>query len=603
MNIDDLGFDGGHQLGDLGQRYLIVYVNAGLQIRQCGRDLVVEFRGRRVLRRGGDILVIRLRRLGGGHGQFKDFVGGGDRGVDDDNRLADCFGDVVGGGRTPQPDGGFQGGDDGLVGHLAFPNRGSLGQGGLGDRRRGRGDGGGGSQGLQRRGQNPLQRRGLSRRQPQSAGRRLKLHLGCQLCHLSGGKVFRIAGGRRGGGSGLDHIDEAQHFGGAAKGNLFRNFFRDFLDIDFRKAGRPGQEQLGFRQLHLEPGLQHLAFLGGLVEGLRDPAQFRDLSKDVPALVLALTFARRYLRLFEGLIDGVAEFARNILVGVGHGLHGGAEPCPEIRHRHGEGRGRRRVGVGNTGRLHGLIEGRNAAARGDGHLADKGRAGILAGLGHHRRGRLTIRVDADAAGRAADTDGRHRRGDGHGVRRRLGDLAADESEGSLQQGNADGPVLLAGVENHLVEGDSTAFTQRERGLVQEHHTHGAVVAGLQDIALEYLIALRESHPGSVGAGRGHLTRGRLHLADGLGSARRAGLSVLAGRQGTGKAQCQLAGDDGSAFGHQVGWNFGLEKTADQNLGSVLADQHEVGTLAQELRAQQPVPATRNDQRLVGTIGN
>ena len=51
---------------------------------------------------------------------------------------------------------------------------------------------------------------------------------------------------------------------------------------------------------------------------------------------------------------------------------------------------------------------------------------------------------------------------------------------------------------------------------------------------------------------------------------------------------QFARDDRAVRGHQVGWHRGLEETAHQYLRAVLADEKQIGTLAHELGAEQPI---------------
>ena len=60
--------------------------------------------------------------------------------------------------------------------------------------------------------------------------------------------------------------------------------------------------------------------------------------------------------------------------------------------------------------------------------------------------------------------------------------------------------MFARVVNHFVEHRAGIGVQREDAVVGENHTDGSIGTGLDDIALEDVVALLRCHLGAVNAG-------------------------------------------------------------------------------------------------------
>ena len=136
-----------------------------------------------------------------------------------------------------------------------------------------------------------------------------------------------------------------------------------------------------------------------------------------------------------------------------------------------------------------------AAVVGDDDFADE-----AVGLFHqHHAHAPAFGFDVKADLGAADTDGRHRGIQRHGVGVGLCDLTGNEGEDALDGRKIDGAFLGRRVVNHFVENDAAVLAHGKRGFVGQQDADGTVVSGFDDVALIDRIAFIQFHPGAVRA--------------------------------------------------------------------------------------------------------
>ncbi len=145
-----------------------------------------------------------------------------------------------------------------------------------------------------------------------------------------------------------------------------------------------------------------------------------------------------------------------------------------------------------------VVQNAHAAGVGQDDLADES----VLFLHQHDAHRLALsQLDADLG--AADTDGRERSLEAHGVRVGLGDLTADKGEHALHHRHGDRTLLGGGIVDHLVENQLAVLAHREARLVGEDHADRAVGSRFEHVALIDLRADLQLDPGAVRADREH----------------------------------------------------------------------------------------------------
>ncbi len=247
---------------------------------------------------------------------------------------------------------------------------------------------------------------------------------------------------------------------------------------------------------------------------------------------------------------------------------------------------RLRIEAGHRARLVGRVHHLHAARVGDHDFADE----AVFFLHQHDVHRLVV-ADVQADLGAADTDGRHRRVEGHGVGVGLGDLAGHEREHALHDRKPDRAGLRRRVVDHFVEHDAAAVAHRERGFVGEQDADGAIAAGFENIALEHRVADMQLDPRAVRVHREHGAGQIFDVADRLAVGAADDARVLshhgavgtggdrfAARRRAGKLRRHVAADLRAVGADQLRRVRLVEEAADREVRAVGAGHHQVGTM-------------------------
>ncbi len=301
-----------------------------------------------------------------------------------------------------------------------------------------------------------------------------------------------------------------------------------------------------------------------------------------------------------------------ILVGGGRirqGAQGGAVLLLDLLRCEHHRRRRRQDGTGHLYRRANLAKRYRAALVGDNQFADK-RVALVIGFGQQGNGVLFAFLGGPPGDLgAADADGGDRRRYGHAVRRRLGDLAADEGKHALHQISAETAVPATRIIDHFIEHHAPLLAQRECRVVDEGNADRGPLGRHNGITLIDRRTLAQGDLGAIGVNRLDQAIGGLDLADRLfgarGDLKRPVLNQrkLPRRLRSGQLDGKFGGDNGAAVGHQVRRRTSGKKIPDQDLCAVGPGQQQVRTLNGKTGPEQPGPARHDQSILAGGIKN
>ena len=182
-------------------------------------------------------------------------------------------------------------------------------------------------------------------------------------------------------------------------------------------------------------------------------------------------------------------------------------------------------------------------------------------------------------------------------------LPGDEHEAALDQVERAAVALPGGGIDQLVDDHPAAGREGEDRAVDEGDRQRAAAAGLDHVVEEDLGAdgQRLAHP--VGALHAGLAADGLDLADGIGALGQAGLGILPGRLGTGQARREIAAQHRPIGRLEIRRLGRVEIAGDAQLGRAGVADHQITTVAGELRVEEGMGVRDDDRRALGRRQN
>ena len=259
-----------------------------------------------------------------------------------------------------------------------------------------------------------------------------------------------------------------------------------------------------------------------------------------------------------------------VVVRLRKGLKGSAKGSNQIADAHGPNLRRRNVEAGNRGEFRRRVHDLDARLVHNHDFADEAVA-----LFHEDNPHIFAIGNFDTHLGAADTDGRHRGRQRHGVRIGLGDLTTNKGKHALHDLDIDGTFLRAGVVDHFVQHHAAVFRHREGRFVRQNHADGAVGGSFKNIALINRIAHLKLNLRTVGAGGRHRAAGAFNRTDRLGTDRCTGIGNLTRRQRPGQLRNHIAFHLATAGRNQLGRVLGAEISFNDRYRPIGRCEHQI----------------------------
>ena len=259
-----------------------------------------------------------------------------------------------------------------------------------------------------------------------------------------------------------------------------------------------------------------------------------------------------------------------------------------------DGFGRRSHKAGDAGEFAGTVQHRHAGIVHDHDFADE-----TVGFFHQHDVEILTVLDVQAHLGAANTDGRDRGVQSHGVGIGLGDLAGHKGEHTLHHRHGHGPFLGTRVIDHFIEHHAAVFGHGECGFIGEDHAHRTIGIGFKNVALIDGITNLQFHARTVGA---HRRYGTVHLFDLANRLFSNGLRTCLGYHsdivGTGQTLRQITTHFRTRGRHDIGSRILHEVIRDHHFAAIRPGQNQIGTLVGILRRRR-VEAFGKRQRFAG----